>query len=340
MNISFIRGVLQVVTAILLQLGVTEAIAEDKGIIDWASLNPEIQGATFVKSSKKCVECHEKYIQTFTLTKMGMSLPDGGCESCHGPMSKHLDAPRQKPSLVVALGDKSEFNPNPIDPEQKATICMQCHQSGLQMNWRTSVHAAVGNACTTCHDIMSANDPVRIKTSQPDVCFKCHQDKRSASLRRSGHPIREGKVVCSNCHNPHGSAGPTNLAKNTVNEVCYQCHQDKRGPFLWEHQPVREDCTICHDPHGSTHYRMLKVTPPYLCEECHMIPGGHPDRLREGGDIIIPGSKYRPLTGAAGTGGGPPGGSAESAYLLRKGCVNCHSNIHGSNHPSGQRFAR
>ena len=323
MKISYFRGVLQVVTVILLQLGVTEAIAEDKVIIDWEALNPDIKGATFVKSSEKCLECHEEYIRTYAMTKMGRTLPNGGCESCHGPMSKHLDAPRQKPALVVSLSDKSEFNPNPLNPEQKASICTQCHKSGLQINWQTSVHAAAGNACTTCHTVMSMDDPVRNKLTQTDVCFTCHQDKRAASFRRSRHPVREGKVVCSNCHNPHGTAGRTNLVKNTVNEVCYQCHAEKRGPFLWEHQPVREECTICHDPHGSTHYRMLKVAPPYLCEECHNPgPSGHPAQLRSGAEAV------------------PPGPTNNSRYTLIKGCVNCHSQIHGSNHPSGVRLMR
>ena len=315
MNIRFFKLHLLVVTAILLQLGVSRAIAEDKGLIDWEALNPDIKGATFVKSSKECVECHEEYIRTYAMTKMGRALPDGGCESCHGPMSKHLDAPRQKPALVV-----SQKN---LAPENSSAICTQCHQAGPQVNWKTSIHAAVGNTCTDCHNIMSMDDPVRNKLTQTQVCFKCHQDKRAASLRRSRHPVREGKVVCSNCHNPHGSPGRTNLAKNTVNETCYQCHAEKRGPFLWEHQPVREECTICHDPHGSTHYRMLKVAPPYLCEECHNPgPGGHPAQLRSGAEAV------------------PPGPTNNSRYTLIKGCVNCHSQIHGSNHPSGVRLMR
>jgi DmsE family decaheme c-type cytochrome len=256
-------------------------------------------------------------MQSFAINKHGINLMQD-CESCHGPMSKHMEAPRRKPALVVALSEKGK-----LSPEQKSSVCLQCHQGGKRMNWPVSVHSSVGNDCTTCHNIEAPTDPVLVKTSQTDVCFTCHQDKRAQILRRSRHPVREGKVVCSDCHNPHGSPVPTNLTKNTVNEVCYQCHQDKRGPFLWEHQPVREDCTICHDPHGSTHYRMLKVAPPYLCEECHNPgPGGHPSALRSGAEVV------------------PPGPTTQSRYTLIKGCANCHSQIHGSNHPSGVRFNR
>ena len=313
MNTKLLK-LFQIVAAVaLLQLGVTGAMAGDtsNNTIDWAALNPDLKGATFVKSSDQCLECHEEYIRTFAMTKMGRTLPGGGCESCHGPMSKHLDAPRQKPALVVSQ--------KTITSEQGNTICTQCHQSGVQMNWKMSPHAAAGNTCTNCHDIMSVDDPVRNKLTQTKVCFTCHKDKRAQMYRRSRHPIREGKVVCSNCHNPHGGVGPSQLAKNTVNEVCYQCHQDKRGPFLWEHQPVQEDCTYCHDPHGSTQHRMLKVRPPFLCQQCH-IASGHPDDLRDGSTL--------------------PPGSGGSRYILAKGCANCHSLIHGSNHPSGVRFQR
>ncbi len=44
-----------------------------------------------------------------------------------------------------------------------------------------------------------------------------------------------------------------------MNETCYTCHADKRGPFLWEHQPVNEDCTNCHTPHGSNITPLLKI---------------------------------------------------------------------------------
>jgi DmsE family decaheme c-type cytochrome len=156
------------------------------------------------------------------------------------------------------------------------------------------------------------------KIEQPQVCFGCHQDKRAQVNRRSHHPIEEGKVVCSDCHNSHGSPSIRLLARNSVNETCYQCHAEKRGPFLWEHQPVREDCTNCHNPHGSNQESLLNVRTPYLCQQCHQ-EAFHPSSLYSGTGI-------------------PPLGAAQQ--LLGKGCLNCHSKVHGSNHPSGSRLTR
>ena len=110
-------------------------------------------------------------------------------------------------------------------------------------------------------------------------------------------------MACSDCHNPHGSAGPKLLAKNTVNETCYTCHAEKRGPFLWEHQPVNEDCTNCHTPHGSNITPLLKSRPPFLCDECH--DGPHNSQAPYGtavaglqGGGVLPGGAYAPLTRA------------------------------------------
>ena len=198
-------------TAILLQWSFTTAIAADRAYeVDWEAFNPEIKGATYVNTSEPCLECHEDYMQEFVVNKHGINLMQK-CESCHGPMSKHLDAPRRKPALVVALSDNGGLN-----GDQKSSVCLQCHQGGNRINWQMSTHLAVGNDCTTCHNVDVPVDPVLVKTSQTEVCFQCHQDKRAQMFRRSRHPFREGKVVCSNCHNPHGSPAGSNLAQNTL----------------------------------------------------------------------------------------------------------------------------
>jgi len=36
----------------------------------------------------------------------------------------------------------------------------------------------------------------------------------------------------------------------------------------------------------------------------------------------------------------PGGGGGGSAFLLAGSCLNCHSQIHGSNHPSGVKLMR
>jgi predicted CXXCH cytochrome family protein len=106
---------------------------------------------------------------------------------------------------------------------------------------------------------------------------------------------------------------------------------EKRGPFINNHQPVSEDCSICHQPHGTTVSNLLKSRPPFLCQECHE-GAQHPSNSAPGG---------LPIAGATGFG---PTGRGQWASVGR-GCVNCHTNIHGSNNPinngtSGDRLTR
>jgi DmsE family decaheme c-type cytochrome len=152
---------------------------------------------------------------------------------------------------------------------------------------------------------------------QTSLCAECHRDK-VAKLDRSGHmPLREGKMECTSCHNPHGSERNVRLlrAGTSIAESCASCHTDKRGPFLYEHAPVRENCATCHDPHGSSNERMLVAKQPFLCQRCH-IHTRHPSTIY---DNLVVNSSNR---------------------LYARSCATCHTNVHGSNHPSGKAFLR
>jgi DmsE family decaheme c-type cytochrome len=130
-------------------------------------------------------------------------------------------------------------------------------------------------------------------------------------MQRSAHPLRSGAMACTSCHNPHGSAGEASLVKTTINETCATCHAEKRGPFLWEHAPVREDCSTCHTPHGSNNVSLLKMPTARLCQSCHLLGHHQTVSIQQG-----------------------------TVWVQNRACVNCHQQIHGSNHPSGAIFQR
>jgi DmsE family decaheme c-type cytochrome len=211
-----------------------------------------------------------------------------------------------------SVGGIISFRPD--DPgrtaEQNNGICLTCHERGERTTWHGSVHEERGVACTNCHTIMTAvSAQNQLKTPfEPDTCFQCHKDRRAQMFRSAHMPLREGKMVCSDCHNPHGSFTEALLRTDSINDTCYKCHAEKRGPFLFEHAPVRENCTNCHDPHGTVNEHMLKMSVPRLCYECHTI--GH-------------------------TQAGP-----NSQFTMSRACLNCHTNIHGSNSPAGAVFQR
>jgi DmsE family decaheme c-type cytochrome len=136
-------------------------------------------------------------------------------------------------------------------------------------------------------------------------------------------PVLEGKMSCEDCHSAHGSPTAPLLKADSVNEVCYACHAETRGPMLWEHAPVRENCSNCHQPHGSNHDKLLVSARPFLCQQCHNSAGHNSTFYRAD------------QTAAAALLGG-----SQNPRVISRSCQNCHSQIHGSNHPSGARFQR
>ena len=288
-----------------------------------------------LKGDAKCTRCHDASddypVLAIGQTRHGVKA-DGrtpSCTSCHGESDRHANKPadaneRPHPDVVFRGANKS-------DAAAQNGQCLTCHESGKRTHWAGSKHQMEGMACTNCHAVHKAQDPVLVKTSQAEVCFACHKTERSQVHRISRHPILEGKVVCADCHNPHGSTGPKLLVKESVNDTCYTCHAEKRGPFLWEHAPVADDCTNCHTPHGSTNAPLLKARAPWLCQECHS--GDHGKNLYSGANL--PGGNVTTINGLQG-----PANLSPPAQLNARACLNCHVLVHGSNHPAGAKFQR
>jgi len=196
--------------------------------------------------------------------------------------------------------------------------CLACHDDAGTLHWASSLHAQSDLACTSCHVGHVSRDVMADALAQLRICTDCHLDVRAALQRRSAHPVRDGLQSCTDCHAPHGNTGRGMLVRGDGNDTCYDCHAEKRGPFLWEHAPVSEDCGQCHLPHGSQHQSLLVTRTPWLCQQCHL-------------------AQFHPSTALTGT-GIPPEGASSS--MLMRDCMNCHVQVHGSNHPSGVGLTR
>ena len=274
---------------------------------------------------KLCTACHNESWRTPVLsiyqTKHGVSGDSRtpGCQSCHGASEGHLkQGPATSPDVMFKKGAFAAS-----DDRVRSGQCLTCHKGTTRTRWDGSQHPNNQVACNDCHKAHAPTDKVLAKKTQTEVCFSCHKEQRAASLKISTHPIQQGKVVCSDCHNSHGSQGPNMVKKNTIPETCWQCHAEKRGPFLFEHQPVVENCAYCHAPHGSNISPMMISRSPFLCQSCH-------DGTHASGSAIA--------GAAAGNQGGLVGNP--SANTTGRGCINCHAQIHGSNSPSGGYLQR
>ncbi|WP_347331012.1 DmsE family decaheme c-type cytochrome [Marinimicrobium locisalis] len=236
-----------------------------------------------------------------------------GCQACHGPSADHLgrqdDGSRPLPAVV--FDDRHSV-------EKRDAVCLSCHTREAGTHWEGSLHEFGQVSCTGCHNVHGEADSASTAAGRTDQCLTCHRQQRAEMQQASSHPLRSGQMHCTDCHNPHGGPGPFMMPEHTLNDQCYQCHAEKRGPFLWEHAPVAEDCSHCHRPHGSNHRDLLQARTPWLCQECHMAPF-HPSSAESGMGL-------------------PPNGA--SSNLMAKDCSNCHTQVHGSNHPSGSGLTR
>lgn len=264
-----------------------------------------------------CVTCHdEEDLPDMSRSAHGFSAdkraPD--CISCHGPSPTHA----KKPAGVAERPHPDRmFTKNSTTPaNERSAACLTCHNKDAKRAlWGGSQHDAADIACNSCHRIHANSDKVLSKATQTDFCYTCHKEQRAQMNKPSHHPVPEGKMSCSDCHNPHGSAGPKLVKRDSINDTCYTCHAAKRGPFVHPHEPVDEDCSNCHNAHGTTVAAMLKARPPLLCQQCH--------------------------TPHAQTGNGPIFGQstgdtrAQNSVTIWQGrsCQNCHTQVHGSNNP-------
>jgi DmsE family decaheme c-type cytochrome len=275
---------------------------------------PQLTPQSGYLGSDSCVVCHENYDATITPTKHGFKanertpMAQRGCESCHGPGEAHASDPEKiKPTQFQK-----------VSPSQANAQCQTCHNRGEHALWDGSQHENRNLKCIDCHSVHSSDGPTLMrKKTQQLTCARCHQTITNKQQRFNHMPVREGKMTCVTCHNPHGSSNVKQLrAGNYVNESCFTCHAEKRGPFLWDHAAGREACSSCHDPHGSTNDRMLVAKQPVLCQRCH-IGTRHPSTIYDGTAL-----------------------ANRSNRLVERSCTNCHQQIHGSNHPSGMTFLR
>jgi predicted CXXCH cytochrome family protein len=166
--------------------------------------------------------------------------------------------------------------------------CAICHEKEVK-NFKLTSHARIqisgegerveGQGCEACHgagslhvDAGGGKGKFTVNPGKnPEACFQCHLDKSAEFSLPFHHPVKEGRMSCTSCHDPHGEDinKPKSVWLARVNETCDQCHREQTRPHVFEHEALREGCTTCHNVHGSINAKMLVERDNNLCLKCH-----------------------------------------------------------------------
>ncbi len=202
-----------------------------------------------------CIECHSTDFKknfhptdnTFASTWIETGV---GCESCHGPGSKHL-AWAKNPNasfdknkgwaFTLTSGSAALWKPQTATEIPTRTIasdnsqidrCAQCHSRRSRIDTRNDKEK-----------FLDAFMPVLLDESLyfPDGQIQDEVYEYGSFLQSK---MAAHGVTCSNCHNPHSGK-----VKIEGNGLCLQCHSaDHNTPKHTMHQPntAGSFCVDCH----------------------------------------------------------------------------------------------
>lgn len=277
-------GVAGGVLLVVLWLGATAG----RGASLQSGSPPSAPGVT----ADTCLTCHDRAKET------RLHEYHRECQSCHTGGTVHVERPEKSNIGLPA-----------------AAQCLTCHGATMKSRWSFGQHARAEVKCSSCHGIHLSRTATGIEARAKRVdqvsttCASCHADVAARFRLPSHHPVTEGAMSCTSCHDPH-SGDRTSVLSEV--DRCGSCHQAQRTPKAVVHPPVAEGCSTCHNPHGSPNRRLLAMAQPTLCIQCHSI------------------ADNRHAVGSN------PGGALGGAAL--RSCVSCHKAIHGSQMDNHLRY--
>lgn len=181
-------------------------------------------------NQSKCFNCHKNLVSRKNSHAPSVNF---ACTQCHDGSTNSFNDKEENTSRFLA--------PDPIDIK-----CMKCHEK-IDTSWykKESKHGPVmSGKCTTCHNPHSSDNEFFLRKPIWKLCTTCHDEKAKGKhvltsfvfgRNKGAHPTqgradpaRPGReLVCSGCHNPHGSDGIYLLRTEgkTPYSVCKRCHE-------------------------------------------------------------------------------------------------------------------
>lgn len=197
-----------------------------------------------------CLQCHSNGVKQVAgqLDRFEPGVFDGhaiGCERCHGPGQKHVEA-RTRNAKIEGGFDGSIVNPSRLEWPLRENVCEQCHLGGVLRETRRGRDWFDYRPGTPLEDfffVLVANPELpgthlavgQVEQMRRSKCFQKSEGKK--------------KLGCVSCHDPHVRFEGEDAVRH-FRQRCLVCHKDKG----------------CSEPRA----KRLAARPDDSCAACHM----------------------------------------------------------------------
>ena len=248
-------------------------------------LDPLHWTGTYQRWNTMCADCHSTNLRkgydavadSFATRFDGIEV---GCESCHGPGSRHAaDPANAPPALAVtqrswnfeagrAIASRLPAGPAPAEVE----VCAQCHARRAQLR---DGHAAG-------EPLLDSYRPALLDAGLYHADGQIDDEVYEYGSFLQSRMAAAG-VTCSDCHEPHSAT-----LRAEGNGVCAQCHlaseYDRPEHHRHESGTAAAQCVSCHmraetymvvDPRRDHSFRVPRpdlsaaLASPNACNDCH-----------------------------------------------------------------------
>ncbi len=204
------------------------------GAAKW-SLDPGFKsGGRFERPlAAQCIACHTEAPEHLqgSFDAVTDPAPGGvGCERCHGPGKKHSE------SLLPA----DVVNPRALPVTRQVGLCAQCHLQGIAEILRAGRTIYSARPDEPLHAYRMNYVQAEPSTNWFQLTAQSDRMVRSACFKKSA-----GKLVCTTCHDPHGTS--VGVPAATWRKACLGCHSESscKMDSATRHAAL-DNCPSCH----------------------------------------------------------------------------------------------